>query len=552
VEKRRASYDLRVVKNDDRKKPAMPTITCPQAAQGDEEGNQRRSADELREQIAQQAKELAEFAARCGSQETTFKEFEAGLVPLVFALARTVIALFLTLSEQRVRAQTPKRFDKEGGSFRLDRAQPRTLNGWFGHVRCWRSYARQIGAAKQRGFFPLDVSLGLTADKASMGLLAISVRMATKMSFAEARSVLQWFLPTPPSVEMIEHTALGFGRHTQTWFEQAPTPQRDGKDGQVAITMIDSKGVPTATKSELERRRGRRRKRRKVRSPRHRGRHARSRYPKKPRRKKGDKSKNARMATLVVIYTLRRVGKQLVGPINRWVYASFAPKKHAFEVARRELDRRGFGTESGKVVQLVTDGDEDLARYAKDYLPHALHTVDVMHVIEKIHAASTAVYREGDAAATTWFDTQRDRLYAGNAKDIVADLRQHLDATPKTGPGNKGKRERIASTIRYVEKRLDMMNYDTLIELDLEIGSGPVEGLVKSIIGKRCDHGGMRWIPERAEAILQLRCIETNGDWDRFVQMVHDTTRATGAQNGVRIRLQQRQANPLPAVKDAA
>jgi hypothetical protein len=33
----------------------------------------------------------------------------------------------------------------------------------------------------------------------------------------------------------------------------------------------------------------------------------------------------------------------------------------------------------------------------------------------------------------------------------------------------------------------------------------------------RFDHGGMRWIRERAQALLQLRCIYLNGDWDAFL-----------------------------------
>ncbi len=28
----------------------------------------------------------------------------------------------------------------------------------------------------------------------------------------------------------------------------------------------------------------------------------------------------------------------------------------------------------------------------------------------------------------------------------------------------------------------------------------------------------MRWIPERAEALLHLRCIELNGEWDQFYE----------------------------------
>ena len=51
-----------------------------------------------------------------------------------------------------------------------------------------------------------------------------------------------------------------------------------------------------------------------------------------------------------------------------------------------------------------------------------------------------------------------------------------------------------------------------------------VEGAVKHVIGRRFDDGGMRWIRERAEALLQLRCIEVNDDWDAFISFVHNNT----------------------------
>lgn len=35
----------------------------------------------------------------------------------------------------------------------------------------------------------------------------------------------------------------------------------------------------------------------------------------------------------------------------------------------------------------------------------------------------------------------------------------------------------------------------------------------------------MRWIKQRAEALLQLRCVEVNNDWDAFISYVHDKTR---------------------------
>jgi hypothetical protein len=61
--------------------------------------------------------------------------------------------------------------------------------------------------------------------------------------------------------------------------------------------------------------------------------------------------------------------------------------------------------------------------------------------------------------------------------------------------------------IGYLENRVHQMPYDKIIKQDLELGSGAVEGAVKNIIGKRCDHGGMRWIEERVEAVVQVSAL---------------------------------------------
>src|SRR5438270_222250 len=44
------------------------------------------------------------------------------------------------------------------------------------------------------------------------------------------------------------------------------------------------------------------------------------------------------------------------------------------------------------------------------------------------------------------------------------------------------------------------------------------EGTARYVIGERLDNSGMRWIEGRAEAILLLRCIEVNGDWEDFMR----------------------------------
>lgn len=511
--------------------------------------DEKPNAAELQQAITKKTQELVNFAITSGGQETTFIEFERSLRDLVFELARIVVVLFLTRAEDRVRRQTPTRLYIEGRDYQRTRKYSRTLTTWFGTVCYERTYMRQFGVTNGRGFFPLDIALGLVADRFSFATLAVVVRLATKLSFASAKTTAGLFLPTVPSTEVIEQATLGFGSFTTEWFDIVPPPD---DDGDVLVILVDSKGAPTATERELRRRRRPHKERKKAPSPRHRGRKRRGRYEPLPRRKKGDKSKNAKMATVVVMYTLRSEGTLLLGPINKRFYASFAPKKHAFEYARREADRRGFTRGSDKIVQIVTDGDNDLERYARQLFPEATyHTLDVAHVVERIWEAGSCFFREGSKALREWVEAQKELLYAGRIDELLDELRSRRRAMGR-GKRRRSRRKRLGEHIKYLAKRKAMMCYGELMDEDFEVGSGAVEGAVKHIVGKRCDQGGMRWIRERAEAVVQLRCIELNGDWDRFVEHVHDVVRQQGIEKGKRIRIQRSQPAPLPEVEEAA
>ena len=174
-----------------------------------------------------------------------------------------------------------------------------------------------------------------------------------------------------------------------------------------------------------------------------------------------------------------------------------------------------------------------------------------MHVIEKLWDAGSSVHREGSPELHAWVERQKDALYAGRAA-IVAEFDEQLASIARTGPGNEFRREKLSEIRSYLDKRIENMNYDDLLRQDLELGTGAVEGAIKNLMGRRMDHGGMRWIKERAEAVLQLRCIEANGDWEAFAERVHASMRQAAVMNGARLRLQQRGASPLPSVAEAA
>jgi hypothetical protein len=401
----------------------------------------------------------------------------------------------------------------------------------FGVVRYWRTYLRALGAVKgrRRGFHPLDTLLGLAADRFSIGVASLGAYLATKMSFTQARECLVRTLGEAPSTEALERAVLGLGAHADQYFEQAPPP---GGDGEVLVIQIDGKGIPTATADELARRRGKRPKGgKKALSARHRGRARRGTWRRK-RRHPGeakDLRKNAKVAFVVVMYTLLRGADGLLhGPLNKRVWATFAGKKEAFAWARRQAHARGFDPASArKLIQLVTDGDEDFARIGGTLFPHAVHTIDIMHVLEYVWDAGKCMHK-GDDLLRPWAARQKRRLLKGEVDEVIAELDQFLERKPLP----KASRKTVARSRDYILGRRDKLDYAWLRGQDLEIGSGAVEGAVNHLVALRFDHGGMRWIRERAEPLLKLRCIAFNGDWDAFIDYVHDKLHAS-ARNGL-------------------
>lgn len=181
------------------------------------------AADDLEQHLMKQVRELADFARdpRDDDKEVVFKWFEKALIPKVFA-----IVLSLTCAEQRVCDRTPTWMMSGGRWFQRTEARKRTLTTWFGRVSYLRTYMLERGVGQGHGFYPLDMILGLTSDRFSLGVFSVVVRLATMLGFATAKTTVELFLPDVPSTEVIEKATLGFGRFTNEWFEHAPAPTR--------------------------------------------------------------------------------------------------------------------------------------------------------------------------------------------------------------------------------------------------------------------------------------------------------------------------------------
>ena len=455
--------------------------------------------------------DLVQFCRTC---DVTFWQFEKQLLVRIAVLGVCLIRLFLTARYERLDVQP---FLDDGKYRPGDDYAERTLKTVYGEVSYGRHYLMACGGGS--GLFPLDMVLGLTRDRLSPWVMQWVARLATRMSFKASQMVCKAVLNWAPATETIEQVVLGMGRAAAPFMRQLQAP---ANDGDVLVIEGDGKCPPTATAAELAKRRGPRRPRHERSCPcgcqRHRGKAKRQARGSKKRRKKGDKSKNGKEVIVIVMYTLKRGDDgKLHGPLNKKLYATFAGRKAAAQWARAEATKRGFGPDTTKTVQIVLDGVESLKSDLQTLFPTAIFTLDICHVVERLWSLGRHFYKEGTEELQDWVDDLKAVLYAGEAKELVAILRDLLRDESRHGPGTKGRRAALAEQIGYLEKRVDMMRYGDWLEQDLVIASGQVEGAVRHLVGERFDCAGMRWRQAKAEALLHLRCIELNGDWQKYV-----------------------------------
>lgn len=305
----------------------------------------------------------------------------------------------------------------------------------------------------------------------------------------------------------------GLGDQARPFLEQAPAPT---DDGEVLVIQVDGKGAPMISGEEDRRRRH---KRSKPGDKNRCNRRAKRRENPRVRRTKGKKSKNAKVAFVGVIYTLRRTGEGLDGPVGKRLYATFTSHEALFIWLRKEADKRGYGS---KQSLFIADGSEHIWRFQQHYFPDAEVCLDWYHVAEKVWTAGECLFAEGSAELKQWVAEQLKLLRRGDCSTLLTTLSDRHKAISKTGPGNRGRRERLLGILKYLSEHQGRMRYDELRRQDLDIGSGAVEGAVRNLVGMRLDGPGMRWSRGRSERLLHLRCILLNGQWDDFAKYVAD------------------------------
>ncbi len=108
-------------------------------------------------------------------------------------------------------------------------------------------------------------------------------------------------------------------------------------------------------------------------------------------------------------------------------------------------------------------------------------------------------------------EQQKRRLKQNHFRAVLKALKtfQEADSVPE-------KQAPVRAAYRYLHNRPQHLDYKGSISQELPIGSGEIESAHRYIIQIRLKRSGAWWTVEKAEAMLALRVLQANQDWDDY------------------------------------
>lgn len=169
--------------------------------------------------------------------------------------------------------------------------------------------------------------------------------------------------------------------------------------------------------------------------------------------------------------------------------------------------RAGLGVET--FVHGVGDGAPWIAsQMDAQFADPSRFLLDFYHVCDYLADASH-VCAPNDP--TAWMEQQKRRLKQNQFRAVLEALKpfQEPDSIPD-------KKAPVRAAYRYLHNRPQHLDYKGAIASELPIGSGEIESAHRYIIQIRLKRSGSWWTVENAEAMLALRVLRANQDWDAY------------------------------------
>ena len=138
--------------------------------------------------------------------------------------------------------------------------------------------------------------------------------------------------------------------------------------------------------------------------------------------------------------------------------------------------------------------------------------IDFIHVAGILWKAAWSFFDKGEPAAEEWVADQARKILHGKSAQVAAGIRRRA-TTYGYSPAERAGADECA---RYLDNKKAYLDYATALAKGWPIATGIIEGACRHIVKDRMDITGARWGLEGAEAILKLRALIANGDFEDY------------------------------------
>jgi hypothetical protein len=456
------------------------------------------NADPIVQQIKGDFHALLAYVTGPEAQAQSAYTVELTLFRRLLSLGAALLRLFF-VAQAAQRPSTPTTTDGAVWSYYDQRSI--SYYSVFGKLRVARHYFTASGHA---GTCPLDAALSLPDHCYSDLLSDWACYGSTDAAYRENQTALKRILGLTLSVQALETMVATAAADVSAFYQQPSAPATPLAIGSILVVQADGKGVPL------------------VQPP----------LPDPPLRlSKGQKRTKKKEAIVTCLYTITpyvRTAQDVRAallhearradhptrpvPVHKETRATLEGKASAVLTLQQRARQRDGQHIRARVA--LTDGAESLQQHILTAFPDHTLILDIIHASEYLWATATALLGETSPLRTPWVAAKLDLLLSGQVGMLLADLTAEAASTTWT----ETQRSAIERTIGYYVRNRAYMHYDRYLAQGWPIGTGVVEGACGHLVKDRMEQAGMRWTQDGAQAILDLRAVRINGDWEAYWQ----------------------------------
>jgi hypothetical protein len=471
------------------------------------------SLDTIKRQMQEVTGRLDTLVQQAACDGQPIHEVERDIWQQVLQLGKLCLAQFLALQGDGDMGATIPTSD--GGDWRrLEQHHQRRYVSIFGVFELSRVvYGSRAGQKIE--FVPLDNRLQLPSSVYSYVLQDWAQGLCVESAFGQVATTLQRLLGLKLSVDSLERMNEHVAERVEAYRENRPAPAAT-TEGEIMVASADGKGIVMRRQADDP-------------AP-------------ASHRTKGEKASQKQMATVASVYSVDphvRTAEDVVAalfrdepekprparpePCHKQVWASL-PRVVDGQVTssidlvhaallEQLVQRNRLAHQWLRPMVFLYDGQEALWDARARHLPAGgVDVLDLLHVTPRLWQAAHVFHPEGSAAAEAFVRARCLRVLRGQ----VAEVRRGLGVMAAKHGLTGSRQKTIAQICGYFKKNQERMRYDEYLAAGYPIASGVIEGACRHLVKDRMERAGMHWTPTGAQAMLNVRSVYVNGDWEQY------------------------------------